>query len=368
MQTRTLAFVGCLNREAPYFQGARGRGIAVFDFDEATGRLAPLAEQTGIDNPTYLIPHPSEPLLYATSEVFGWNEGLVTAYRVDAASGALRYINKQATLGSITAHGSLDHRHAHLLIANYSHGEVGETPGQAVAVLRLRGDGGLEAAHCSAAHEGSGPHPERQGAPHPHCALASPDDRFVLVSDLGTDSIVAYRYDAASGELGDGTACRLPPGSGPRHLAFHPDGTRLYVINELSSTIAVLAYDAATAGLRVLQIVSAVPDGFAGENHCADLHVSADGRFLYGSNRGHDSIVVHAIEGEGLRLVGHVPTGGSTPRSFALDPLGHFLLAANQNGDSVVVFRLDAASGMPQRIGDVAIGTPMCIRLARVAG
>jgi 6-phosphogluconolactonase len=236
-------------------------------------------------------------------------------------------------------------------------------------VFRLREDGGLAAPHASVAHQGSGPVVERQAAPHPHCVLASPDDRFVLVTDLGTDSVIAYRYDAASGALGAAQAFRMPPGSGPRHMAFHPQGDRLYVINELSSTIAALAYDATSGGMRLLDTVSALPDGFAGENHCADLQVSADGRFLYGSNRGHDSIVAVAIEGDRLRVLGHVASGGRTPRSFALDASGRFLLVANQNGDSLVVFRIDPASGLPQPGGEVAaIGTPMCVRLARVEG
>lgn len=368
-QVRTLAFVGCLNREAPYFQGARGQGIAVFDFDEATGALVPLSVTGGIDNPTFLTLHPDNSCLYATSEVFGWNEGVVTAYRVDPASGTLRYVNKQPTQGSIAAHASVDRSGRYLLVANYSHGEPDEVPGQAAVALPLRQDGGLGAASCGVAHAGSGPVAGRQDAPHPHCVVASPDNRFAIVTDLGTDNVLSYGFDEASGQL-DGPRHRLslPPGSGPRHLAFHPGGRFLYVINELNSTVATLSYDPGDGSLAVLQTLPALPHGFEGENHCADLHVSADGRFLYGSNRGHDSIAVHAIDLASGRLApsGHAPTNGQTPRSFALDPSGRFLLAANQNGDSVTVLGIDERSGMLRATGQGAqVGTPMCVKLAR---
>lgn len=368
-QVRTLAFVGCLNREAPYFQGARGQGIAVFDFDEATGALAPLSVTGGIDNPTFLTLHPGNSCLYATSEVFGWNEGLVTAYRVDPASGTLRYINKQATQGSIAAHASVDRSGRWLLVANYSHGEPGEAPGQAAVVLPLRQDGGLGAVCCGVAHAGSGPVAGRQDAPHPHCVLASPDNRVVIVTDLGTDSVLSYGFDAANGQLaGPRHRLSLPPGSGPRHLAFHPGGRFLYVINELNSTVAALSYDGAEGSLALLQTLPALPHGFEGESRGADLHVSADGRFLYGSHRGHDSIAVHAIDPTSGRLspAGHAPTGGETPRSFALDPSGRFLLVANQNGDSVTVLGIDARGGMLRATGQGArVGTPMCVKLTR---
>ena len=368
-QTRTLAFVGCLNREAPYFQGARGQGIAVYDFDEATGALAPLSVTSGVDNPTFLALHPGNSCLYATSEVFGWNEGVVTAYRVDPASGTLRYINKQPTQGSIAAHASVDRGGRYLLVANYSHGKPGEAPGQAVVALPLREGGGLGAPSCSVAHAGSGPVAGRQDAPHPHCVLASPDNRFALVTDLGTDSVLSYGFEAASGQLtGPRHRLSLPPGSGPRHLAFHPDGRVLYVINELNSTVATLSYEPREASLAALQILPALPPGFKGENHCADLHVSADGRFLYGSNRGHDSIAAYAIDPASGHLspLGHTATGGATPRSFALDPSGRFLLAANQNGDSLTVLGIGERGGMLRATGQGAqVGTPMCVKLAR---
>ncbi|MBX6320424.1 MAG: lactonase family protein [Rhodospirillaceae bacterium] len=364
----TLAFVGCLNREAPYFQGARGKGIAVFAFDEDSGRLTALAETRGIDNPTYLSIHAGNGCLYANSEVFGWAEGTVSAYRIDPATGRLTYLNKQPTLGSITAHNSIDRSGRHLLVANYAMGR--ELPDQSVVVLPIRSDGSLGAPACSRAHEGTGPVASRQERSHAHCIHASPDNRFVFVADLGIDRLVCYRFDGASGELASAgqPTLALKPGSGPRHFVFHPGGRLAYLINELSSTIAALRYDPQHGAFALIEEVPALPPDHAGESHCADIQITPDGRFLYGSNRGHDSIVIHAVDPDSgrLTLVGHQPTLGRTPRSFAIDPSGRFLLAANQNSDSVVVFRIDPATGALAETGERAeVGTPMCVRLAR---
>lgn len=370
MAAATFAFVGCLNREAPYFQGARGRGIAVFRFDEETGALTLLSETGGIDNPTFLSIDPARRTVYANSEVFGWNEGTATAYRFDPATGGLTYLGKQPTEGSITAYNSLDRTGRFLLVANYAIGDVDELPGRSAVVLPIRDDGGLGPVVDRVTHSGTGPNAARQERPHAHSIVASPDNRFVIVADLGIDKLMVYRLNAESGRLAPAPtpSFALPPGSGPRHVAFHPNGRMLLVINELASTIASLAWDAAAGVLSPLDSVPAVPAGVE-DSHCADLHVSPDGRFVYGSNRGHDSIVVYRIDPASGRmaLAGHVPSGGPTPRSFALDPSGQFLLAANQNGDSLVVFRLDPDTGLPVPTGTVApIGTPMCVRLARI--
>lgn len=369
---RTLAFVGSLNRPAPYFEAARGNGISVFEFDEATGRLSLLSERTGIDNPTFLTVDRQRRRLYAISEVFGWNEGMVTAFAIDPARGTLSYINKQPTLGSITAHCSFDRTGRFLIVVNYSMDNPADRPGQSVAIFPLRDDGGLGPPTCSVRHVGSGPNPSRQEAPHPHCALASPDNRFVLVSDLGIDRILSYRFDAISGQLGAEPAASvsMPPGAGPRHLAFHPSGRFVYAINELSGTIVALAFSPDSGGMQVLQSVSAIPDGFIGESHCADLHVNEAGTVLYGSNRGNDSIAAYAIAPETglLTLVGHVSSGGRTPRNLAIDPSGRFVLAANQNSDSIVTFPVEGATGALSAGGSViSSGTPMGIRLARFA-
>lgn len=368
-RTRTLAVVGTLNRPAPYFPAARGAGLSLLEFDASTGHLSPLSETSDIDNPSYVAVHPTNGCAYATSEVFGWHEGVVSAYRIDTSANRLHYINKQPTLGSITAYAGFDRTGRWLLVANYRMGEDGLRSPRAAVVYPIEGDGGIGAPVSSVVHAGTGPDPDRQEGPHPHCVLASPDNRFVLISDLGIDRIVIYPFDATIGHLDAAVAScvTLAPGAGPRHLAFGASGEFLYVINELNNTICMLSWDAATGALALVQTVPTLPAGWRGDSHCADLHISADGRFLYGSNRGHDSIAIFAIDraSGNLALVGHQPTGGSTPRNFALDPSGRFLLAANQNGDSIVTFGVDPTNGRLHETSERAmIGTPMCVKLA----
>jgi 6-phosphogluconolactonase len=371
MTGRTLVAVGSVTRDTPYFQGARGKGITTFAFDERSGELTRLSEKGGVDNPTYLTVHEGNRCVYANSEVFGWNEGTVSAYRLDPRSGTLSYINKQPSLGSILAHNSLDRTGRFLFAANYSvYAEPDDSlPDQSVVVIPIRADGGLGAPVCSRSHSGSGPNAARQERSHAHCVLASPDNAHVLVADLGIDQLVVYRFDAASGALSATTASvAMKPGAGPRHFAFHPSARYVYAINELDSTIAALAFDMASGGLALLQTASALPSGYAGESHCAGLQLTPDGRYLYGSNRGHDSLVVYAIdESTGrLSLVEHQSCLGRTPRDFAIDPSGRFLLVANQDSDAVIVFRIDPESGRLADAGQRAeIGTPMCVKFAR---
>lgn len=372
MIERTFVAVGSVTRDTPYFQGARGKGITIFAFDETSGELTRLSEKGGVDNPTYLTVHEGNRCLYAVSEVFGWNEGTVSAYRLDPESGILSYINKQPALGSILAHNSLDRTGRFVLVANYSiYAEPDDSlPNQSVVVMPVRADGGLGAPVCSRSHSGSGPDAARQERSHAHCVLASPDNAHVIVADLGIDRLVVYRFDAASGSLSATPASvTIKAGAGPRHFVFHPSARYVYVINELDSTIAALAFDAASGGLALLQTAPALPPGYAGESHCAGLQLTPDGRFLYGSNRGHDSLVVYAIDQSTgrLSLVEHHSCLGKTPRDFTIDPSGRFLLVANQDSDSVIVFRIDPESGKLTDTGRRAeVGTPMCAKFARL--
>ena len=368
---RELVFVGCLNRETPGFPSARGTGIRGFDFDERTGRLTAVSDTLGIDNPTYIAIHPTLPLLYAVSEVWGWNEGTVSAYRIHASSGELRYINKQPTLGSLTTHANLDRSGRHLVVANYSHGRKGEKPGQAAAVLTLRPDGGLGPPVSSVAHRGSGSVRGRQDAPHPHGTWTTPDNRFVLITDLGTDRIMAHGFDSASGRLTEasGPAVQFLYGAGPRHIALHPGGRFLYVTCELNSTLAVVDCGAQDGAFQLVQIVPAVPDEAREGNSGADLHLSPDGRFLYASNRGHGSIVCYGIDNATglLTLASHFPANGKTPRSFAVSPSGRFLLVANQDSDAIVTFRINHETGLLAEAASVLRApTPMCVKFARL--
>jgi 6-phosphogluconolactonase len=365
--SRITCFVGCLNRETPYFQGARGKGIAIVAFDDATGTLEQVGEYTGVDNPTYLTVHQGRGLVFATSEVFEWNEGDLTALRYDPAGKRLVYLSRQPTLGNITAYASLDRTGRFVLAANYGWGDVAELPGQSVAVFPIREDGSIGPAVASAAHSGTGPNPDRQERPHAHSVLVTPDNRHAIVADLGLDRLVAYRFDEATGALAAAGGFVMPPGSGPRHFSFHPGGRLVLVIAELGSRILSLRFDPDTAGFTLADDVPAVPADAAAHNHCADIHISPDGRFAYGSNRGHDSIVILAVDEATGRLtpVGHQKTGGETPRNFALSPSGRHLLVANQNSDSIVVFARDERTGLLHDTGHrLAIGTPMCIKFA----
>ncbi len=360
---RMLAVVGSIDRAAPYFSAPRGKGITVLDFDGDTGTLTPRSETAGADNPTFIAIAADGRTLYATSEVYDWHEGIVTAYRIDAASGRLTYIDKQPTRGSIAAYSCVVPGGRWLLVANYRMGEPGLRPAQAVAVLPIEADGGLGPVACSVAHDGAGPDASRQDGPHPHCALPSPDGRYVLVADLGIDEIVIYRFDAASGRLTRAGAQAMPPGTGPRHLAFTPAGRHLVVTGELANTVTSLEWHDGT--LAPVSTVSTLPSDWRGESHAADIQIAPDGRFVYASNRGHDSIAVLAIDAAGrLTPAGHQPTR-RTPRSFALDPSGRFVLVAAQDDHDVSVFRRDAAKGaLSGPVSQVAVGSPLCVRLA----
>ena len=356
-------FVGCLNRRLPPFPTANGKGIAVVAFDPETGDGQVLSISGGVDNPTYLSFDPRRSCLYAGSEVARWNEGTVTAYRFDPAIGRLRYINKQPTLGSITAHNSLSGDGRFLLVANYGEGPMDQLPGQAVAIFRIRDDGGLASACGSVAHRGSGPNEARQERPHAHCAVSSPDGKLVVVADLGIDAVLCHRL-APDGSLAhDPTPLHLSPGAGPRQVVFHPSQTFAYVINELNSTISTLGFE--DGGFREIDTVSTLPGSPETENYPADLQFSRDGRFLYASNRGHDSIAIYAVDGATgrLALIDHCRSGGRTPRSLAIDPSGRWLLAANQNSDSVALFEINAQDGRLTDTGRrLEVGTPMCVK------
>jgi 6-phosphogluconolactonase len=362
-----LMFVGSLNREAPYFQGARGVGLSVYALDEATGETELLTEATGIDNPTFLSVTPDGSRLYANSEIFGWREGLVSAWRFDRAAKSLDYINMQPTLGSITAHSCLTRDGRRLLVANYGMGEGG--PDQSVVVFGFRDDGGLAPPLMSVAHKGAlGPNAARQERSHAHSITETVSGGMAIAADLGLDRLITYRLSPAGG-LEPVAGIALSPGAGPRHVAMHPNGRFLFVMNELDSTVASLALDPATGALALLDSKPAVPAEARDHNHCADIQISPDGRFVYGSNRGHDSIAIFAVDADSgrLTLVDYTPCGGSTPRNLALSPSGRLLFSANQNADRISIFARDAATGRLADTGKaIMIGTPMCVRVASV--
>lgn len=362
------AFVGTLNRPAPYFRAANGPGLAVMAFDPITGALTRLQETGGIDNPSYLALGADDRTLYAVSEVYGWHEGVVTAYRVDSGTGALTYINKQATGGSVAAHCTVDPLGRFLFVANYRLGPDGARKPLAVVSFRIEADGGLGATAGSATHDGSGPNAARQECSHPHCAVTSPDGRHVVVADLGIDRVVSYAVHETTGALAKSGETAAPSGSGPRHAVFHPDGTRGYVTLELGSAAAAFAWDATTGIPGPLAVASALPDGWQGDNTASDLAIAPDGRYLYVANRGHDTVAIFALPNAGPAapvLIGHHSTLGRTPRQMTLSPDGRFLLVCNQDSDTIAVLARNPETGALSDSGHRGeVGTPMCVKIA----
>ena len=343
-----------------YTRGA-SKGIYQCHFDPASGKLGSpvLAAETA--NPSFLAFHPSGRYLYAVGEVAdfgGQRSGAVSAFRVDCSSGALELINQQPSGGRGACHLTVDPTGKNVLVANYGGGSV--------AVLPIEEGGRLARASAFVQHEGSSVNPRRQRGPHAHAIEVDPTGRFAMVPDLGLDKVMVYRFDAVRGSLtpNEPASARVRPGAGPRHLAFHPNGRFAYVINEMASTITAFAYDAGRGTLLEIQTIGTLPERFDGDNTTAEIAVHPSGRFLYGSNRGHDSIAVFAIDANSgtLTPVEYESTQGRTPRYFGLDPTGEFLLAANQNSDSVVVFRVDSPSGRLSPTGyKIQIPSPVCV-------
>jgi 6-phosphogluconolactonase len=365
MQNVSLVFVGSLNREAPYFQGARGVGLGIYSFDEDTLETRKLAETGDVDNPTFLSVTPDGSRVYVNSEVFTWREGTVSAYGFDRGSGTLTYLNKQPSLGSITAHNTITRDGTKLLVANYGMGQGG--PDRAVVVYGLLQDGGLTAPLSSVVHAGTGTDPARQERPHAHSATETIAGGVAIVADLGIDRLVSYRI-GPDGSLTKLAESALAPGAGPRHVALHPGGHFVFVMNELDSTVVSLALDNATGKLTLVDTKPAVPPEARDSNHCADIQISPDGRFLYGSNRGHDSVVILSVDQQtgALALVDYAPCGGATPRNLALTPSGGHLFSANQNADRISIFARNAATGLLTDTGrSIDVGTPMCVKIVR---
>lgn len=341
------------------YTDGKSEGIYTYGFDPTTGALTQRASVKS-NNPSFLVVNPGR-FLYAVNEVSdldGKRTGGVSAFAIDAAGNKLTFINQQPSEGADPCHLSFDRQRKNLLVANYTGGTV--------AVLPIQRDGSLRAAIDVKQHEGSGPR-EQQKSAHAHCIKLDRANRFAFAADLGSDKVMIYRFNPLTGKLEPSSQpfATLHPGAGPRHLTFHPNGKYLYVINELDSSLTTFKYDAAKGTLTAFETVSTLPRDFVGTSYCADIHVSKSGRFLYGSNRGHNSIVVFAIDPRTARLslVQHVSTEGNWPRNFTIDPSGRFLLVANQRSDNVVVFRIDTQTGRLTPAGQVAdIPVPVCLR------
>ena len=358
---RLLVYIGTYTR-------GRSEGIYVYRMDPGSGALESVSAASGASGPSFLALHPNGRSLYAVSESDGSEEesdGAVCAFSVAPGSGELTLLNRQPSHGSSPCHVDVDQTGRYAFVANYGSGSV--------AMLPIQPDGSLGPACDFVQHHGSSVDLRRQKGPHAHSINVDPTNRYALVPDLGLDRVMVYRLDLVAGKLipAEEPYVQIIPGSGPRHLAFHPNSRYVYVINEMGNTITGFTYDGERGVLGGIQMRTTLPWGWEGTSYCADIHLSPSGAFLYGTNRGHDSIAVFAVHpGMGLLdLVAHTPTQGNFPRNFGLDPSGRFLLAANQNSDTVVTFRVDQRTGLLTPTGQVTqVPAPVCVRFLSVAG
>ncbi len=343
------------------YTGAKSKGIYVSRFDPNTGKLSEPELAAETKSPNFLALDPAGKFLYAAGEMNNTPEkrGAVSAFKRDLKTGKLTLLNQQSSSGSGPCHVSVDSTGKTLLVANYGSGSI--------AALPVGTDGNLKEATTTIQHTGSSVNPKRQSGPHAHFIVPSPDNRFALTCDLGLDKILIYPLDAAAAKLATNNSsfATVAPGAGPRHLAFSADGRFVYVINEVKLTITVFTYDARTAAMTEVQTLSTLPADcvVTEKDSCAEIAVHPSGKFVYGSNRGHDSIAVLAADARTgkLTLVQNEPTQGKTPRHFVIDPSGRWLLAENQNSDSVVVFAIDTTSGKLKPTGQkITVGSPVC--------
>jgi 6-phosphogluconolactonase len=335
------------------------RNIEAFRLDPASGTLTRIGQAAEIEHPSFLAVSPNHRFLYAISEGPDAAGSGVSAFAIDAAAGQLRLLNRQPAGGAGPCYVAVDAGGSNVLIANYSGGSV--------AVFPVTEDGALRPRSAFIQDHGSSVNPDRQGGPHPHCLVPGPEGRFAFACDLGLDKVMIFRFDASHGSLAPAQPAfaGVKPGSGPRHIAFHPNGQWAYIINEMASTLTAFRYDAVSGALREIQTESTVPVDFSGQNTDAEVAVHPSGRFVYGSNRGDDSIAVFGCDPANGRLtfIERVPTGGKTPRNFEIDATGGYLLAANQDSDTVVVFRIDTESGRLRLAGSPAQSDhPMCVK------
>ncbi|TXK37486.1 lactonase family protein [Pontibacter qinzhouensis] len=333
--------------------------IFMYSLDTETGALAAVGAAKGGAKPTYLAFSEDRKFLYAVNEkgdFGGEKSGAVTAFSVDQQSGQLTMLNQVASKGTGPCHVSVDEKNGMVLVANYGGGNV--------AALPMQPDGSLAAAAGVGQHKGSGPNKDRQEGPHAHFITPDPANKFAFAVDLGTDQVLGYRYqDKKLVPNEPAVAYTVKAGSGPRHMAFHPNGRFAFLINELNSTMVALSYNADKGTFSEVQTVATIPADFKENNQCSAVKVSPDGKFLYGANRGHNSIVVYAINqstGE-LKQVQHENVGGDWPRDFTIDLTGNILLVANERSNNLVTFKIDKASGKLTPSGhEVQVEAPMC--------
>ena len=349
--------------EKPYFvyfgTYTRGisKGVEVARFDASTGKLSKPETAAETNNPSFVTIHQNHRYLYSVGEE--GKGGTVSAFKIDPASGKLTLLNSAPSRGSSACHLNVDRTGKFILLANYGTGSA--------AVYALKEDGSIGEPTGFQQHAGAGADTRRQQGPHAHSINLSADNRFAIVADLGLDKVFVYKFDASKGTIlpNDPPAGIVKPGSGPRHFAFSPNRKNAYVINEMASTITAFNWDAARGTLSEVQTISTLPADFKGSNSTAEVQVHPSGKFVYGSNRGHDSIAVFKVDRKTGKLtyVENTSSKGKTPRNFGIDPTGKWMIAANQDTNNVVVFKIDSKTGKLTPTGqEYQVGAPVCVK------
>ena len=344
------------------YTGPKSKGIYSYRFSESPGRAAPVGLAAETTNPSFLAISPNQRFLFAVNEVAdyeGGKSGAVSSFAIDHKTGKLTLVSQVSSRGPGPCYLSLDMMGHFVLVANYDGGSV--------AALPVLQDGRLGNASAFVQHAGHSVNPQRQEGPHAHCIETDRSDRHAIAADLGLDRLLVYHFDSKTGALTPNQPrfAEVKPGSGPRHFAFDPTGRFLYLVDEMGSTIYAFSYDSNKGVLRPLQSISSLPKSFKGENYAAEIAVHPSGKFLYASNRGHDSIAVFAIDParHTLTPLEDVPTQGKFPRSFGITPDGTYMFVANQKSDNVVIFRIDQKSGRLTPTGQsLAVTSPVCVK------
>jgi 6-phosphogluconolactonase len=354
-----LSSVNAVAEQELVFIGSGRANIEAYHFDLATGALTPVGVAAKIAHPSFFAIAPNHRFLYSITEGGNNAASSISAFSIDPADGKLTLLNSQPAGGAGPCHVQIDARGKTALIANYGSGSVAAFP--------IKSDGALNSISAFIQDHGSSVNPGRQEGPHAHCIVTDPTDHFAFVCDLGLDKVLSFKFDPADGSLhaNNPAFVATKSGSGPRHLSFHPNGRWAYLSAEMGNTLTAYAYDSASGVLREIQSESTLPKDFSGQSTAAEVAVHPNGKFVFCSNRGDDSIAVFACDPDTgkMTFVERASTNGKTPRQFEIDPTGAWLLAGNQDSDTVVIFRIDTATGHLQPVGDpVPSDNPMCIK------
>jgi 6-phosphogluconolactonase len=351
MMKKYTAYIGT-------YTTGESKGIYKLTLDSTSGDIEDVKLVAELDNPTYLAIDKTSKYLYST--IKKGDEGGVAAFSIHPSTGNLTMINHQLSSGSAPCHVNLDDNNKYLFSANYHKGLLEAFP--------LREDGGIETVCSSILQTGSGPNKDRQEKAHTHYVTLTPDQKYLCATDLGTDELVVSILENGNLIKVHELSLHLKPGSGPRHIAFHPNKKHAYILTELSSEVIALEYSETDSKFKILQYIDALPKDFTGESIGSAIHISPDGKYLYTSNRGHDSIAIFKISPSGiLELISHMPTGGNHPRDFEITPDGNFILAANMNSNNILCFSVDKSSGLLSKQGsEVTIPNPVCIKFLNI--